>query len=233
MENGMQITQRLEKETAREYAYRIIKDNIVSLELPPGSKVSESMLAVELGVSRMPVHEALIILNEEGLVEVYPQRGSFISLIDSELVDEVRFFRLVLEKAIVELACDIATKEDLLSIKENLKLQELYSEENLLAKNLYLDNEFHRLLFVICKKENIYRRLRNMTPHFDRARNLSLTVTGDRKSISEHKAIVDAIEKKDKKLAEKYIVEHLSRYKVDEKLLKAKYPQYFKENPHL
>lgn len=224
----MQITERLAKESAREYAYRTIKYNIISLDLEPGSMVSESKLSEELGVSRTPVHEALIELSKASLVEVYPQKGSFISLIDSELVNEVRFLRLILEKAMVELVCEAATEEDIFLMKENLKLQEFYSEHPSSIKMLALDNEFHKLLFVICKKENSYRMLEEMTSHFDRVRRLSLSIHKDKINVADHNEILDAIEKRDKELAKDVITRHLSRYTIDEKLLKSEYPHYFK-----
>jgi GntR family transcriptional regulator, rspAB operon transcriptional repressor len=224
----MQVTERFPQETAREYAYRTIKYNIISLDLEPGSMVSESKLSAELGVSRTPVHEALIELSKPGLVEVYPQKGSVISLIDSELVNEVRFLRLVLEKAMVELVCEIASEEDIFVMKENLKLQEFYSEHPSPTKMLSLDNEFHRLLFVICKKENSYRMLEDMTAHFDRVRRLSLTVTGDKNNVADHKKILEAIEKGDTESAKEIITKHLTRYTIDEKLLRKEYPHYFK-----
>lgn len=224
----MQITPRLERETAREYAYRTIKDNIVFLDLLPGSMVSESELAVELGVSRTPVREALIELSKSDLVEIYPQKGSFISLINSELVDEARFLRLILEKAMVELVCDIATEEVLLPMKENLRLQEFYLEQASSAKVLSLDNEFHRLLFVIAKKEHSYRLLEGITTHFDRVRSLSLSVVRDMKIVTDHKEILEALQKKDKALAQDIITRHLGHYKIDEKSLREEYPHYFK-----
>lgn len=225
----MEITQRLAKESAREYAYRTIKYNIISLELEPGSMVSESKLSEELGVSRTPVHEALIELSKSKLVEVYPQKGSYISLIDSELVDEVRFLRLVLEKAMVELACDIASEEDIFLMKENLKLQEFYADHNASIKNLSLDNEFHKLLFVAAKKENTYRMLEEMTAHFDRVRTLSISIAGYKINVCDHKELLEAIQNKDKEMAKGIITTHLSRYTLNEKSLREKYPHYFKQ----
>ena len=69
----MHITERLPRETGRDYALRILKDNIVRLELEPGSMVSENELASELGLSRTPVREALIELSKVNIVEIYPQ----------------------------------------------------------------------------------------------------------------------------------------------------------------
>ena len=89
----MYITQRQQGESGRSYALRTIKENIVRLELAPGSKVSESEIAAGLGLSRTPVREALQELSRERIVEIYPQRGSIIALVDYTLVDEARFMR--------------------------------------------------------------------------------------------------------------------------------------------
>ncbi len=224
----MHIMERTGKETAREYAFRVIKYNIISLELAPGSMVSENELAGEMGISRTPVREALIELSKLKVVEIYPQKGSFISLIDSELVDEARFIRLILEQAMVEMACDIAKEEKIFALEENIRLQEFYLEYPTKDKLLQLDNEFHELLFDICKKKFTYDLLDGMMTHFDRVRRLSLLVIKDIKTISDHRAVVNAIKNKDKVLAKEIITKHLSRYMVDEEELKKQYPYYFK-----
>ena len=74
----MIIKERTGRETGRNYALRILKENIVMLELEPGSRISENELAQELGVSRTPVREALIELSKSKIVEIFPQKGSFI-----------------------------------------------------------------------------------------------------------------------------------------------------------
>ena len=225
----MHVLKREGKETAREFAFRVIKYNIISLELVPGSMVSENELALEIGVSRTPIREALIELSKLKVVEIYPQKGSCISLIDSELVDEARFLRLVLENSIVGMACDVATEESLLALEENLKLQEFYLKYPTKDKLLQLDNEFHQLLFEICKKEFTYDLLSGMMTHFDRVRRLSLLIIKDTKNLSDHKSLVEAIRNKDKKLSKEIITKHLSRYKVDEQELRSQYPNYFKK----
>lgn len=224
----MQLMERREKETAREYAFRIIKHNIVSLELQPGSMISENELAATIGVSRTPVREALIELAKLRIVEIYPQKGSSISFIDSELVDEVRLVRLVLEHTMVELACDIAREEHFILLEENIRLHEFYLKHQMVDKQLELDNKFHELLFIICNKSFTHELLDGMRAHFDRVRSLSLSTSGDTNVVSDHKEILDAIKNKDKKLAKKIVNSHLSRYKTDEVALRKQYPHYFK-----
>lgn len=225
----MQIHEKIKSETAREYAFRTLKDNIISLELAPGSLVSENELANQMGISRTPVREALIELSKLKIVNIYPQKGSYISLIDGEMVDEARFIRFTLEGAIVQLACEMATEEDILAMEENIKLQEFYLQSSTNEKLLELDNELHKLLFQICNKKFTYNLLGGIMIHFDRARSLSLAVLKDSKIYSDHKELLDAIKNKDKTLAYSIIEKHLNRYKIDEKELKKKYPHYFVE----
>jgi DNA-binding GntR family transcriptional regulator len=224
----MNITNRQNKESARDYALRIIREKIISLNLSPGSMVSENELSIKLGLSRTPVREALIELSKSKVVEVYPQKGIYISLIDTALVEEDRFLRLVLEKAIVKMACQAASEEDLLSLEANLNLQDFYLQNSAPNELLKLDDEFHQMLFLICKKSRIYALMNSMTIHFDRVRSLSLVTIKDIKIVHDHREIVDAIRRKDQEAAEAIMTKHLSRYKVDDELLRAKYSQYYK-----
>ena len=75
----MEIYPRLRKESARDYALKVLEGNITSLDLAPGTPISENELAAELGISRTPVREAIIELAKAYLIEIYPQRGSFVS----------------------------------------------------------------------------------------------------------------------------------------------------------
>lgn len=225
----MRLMERRGKETAREYAFRTIKANIISLELEPGSMISENELAAAIGVSRTPIREALIELGKLKLVEIYPQKGSFVSLIDSEIVDEVRFVRLVLELTMVALACDIATPEDIMLLEENVNLHEFYIERQILDKQLQLDNKFHELLFWICNKTFTHELLEGMMAHFDRVRSLGLSTRKSTNIVTDHRNLVEAISNKDKELAKQIIDNHLSRYKTDEEGLREQYPHYFKE----
>lgn len=224
----MYIMERSMKETAREYAYRVIKHNIVSLELKPGSMVSENELAEEMNISRTPVREALIELSKLKIVEIVPQKGSFIAKIDSTIVNEARYLRLIVEKSMVEMACDIATEEDLFMLEENVKLQDFYLANPIGDRQLDLDNEFHELLYKICNKNMTYNLISGMLTHFDRVRKLSLVVIKDQKIISDHKLLIDAIKNKDKAAASDIITKHLTRYTVDEEELRNQYADYFK-----
>lgn len=225
----MIVYERLKRETAREYALRIIRQNIISLDLEPGSRISENELASELGISRTPVREVLIELSKIKVIEIYPQRGSYISLIDYELVEEAEFMRLTLEKAVIKEICEKAEKEKLKTLEKNIKLQQFYIENFEPKKLLELDNQFHEELFIIANKMQTYKLLNTMMIYYDRVRSLRLKSVDNQYVVDDHMAILDALRKRDAEKGMDIMIKHLTHYKLDKEDLKRAYPQYFRE----
>jgi len=224
----MQIPARGPRETGRDYALRAIQDNILRLELAPGSMVSENELAMRLGLSRTPVREALMELSKVRLVDVYPQRGSAIALIDYDLVEEACFMRRVLECAVVELACQNVTSEYKVEMEDNLLLQERCLAGGRSETLMQLDNSLHRLFFRMARREHTWELLSGFTVHFDRVRSMSL-LTANERNVADHRLIVQAVVDGDAAAARRLTESHLSRYKVDEYALRQRYPAaYFK-----
>ncbi|WP_028241991.1 GntR family transcriptional regulator [Pseudobutyrivibrio ruminis] len=223
----MKAVERYNSETAREYAMRAITENIISIDLEPGQLISENEIASFLGVSRTPVRESIQELNKAALIEIYPQRGSYVSLIDSKYVEEAVFLRKVLDIAVIEEACDLATEDDIALLEENVALQEFYLKSNNTKKIFELDNEFHRMIYVAAKKEMIHNMRRNVMIHFDRVRTLSMLAVKDTKIVADHGIMLSAIKNKDKNKAKEIVEKHLDRYRVDQEELLRTYPQYF------
>lgn len=225
----MYLTKRFPRETGREYALRTIKDNIVRLELKPGSMVSENELANEMGLSRTPVREALIDLSKVKIVEIYPQKGSMVSLIDYSMVEESQFMRNVLECAIAELDCKTAKTEDLIKLRENVSLQHFYIENGKTdASFLELDNRFHEAMFDIARKPQIYQLMNSISIHFDRVRNLTLESVNVNNVVKDHEQLVDAIADRDAETARTCMQRHLNRFRIVEKECRDQFPGYFK-----
>ncbi len=225
----MREIERYNSENAREYAMRAITENITSIDLEPGQLISENEIASFLGVSRTPVRESIQELNKAALIEIYPQRGSYVSLINSQYVEEAVFLRKVLDIAVIEEACDLATKEDIAKLEENVALQEFYLQKDNTEKIYELDNEFHRMIYVAAKKETIHNMRRIMMIHFDRVRILSMLTVKDKKIVADHGLMVKAIKEKDKAKAKEIVEKHLNRYRVDQEELIKTYPQYFEK----
>ncbi len=225
----MHLDARLPRETAREYAVRTLKENIISLELKPGTVLSENELAAEMRISRTPVREALLELSKVQIIEIYPQRGSIISYIDFKLVEESQFIRRALECEAVEVVCEIASDKNIAELKENIRLQIFYMSSTSGASKVFkLDNSFHKMLFDIAEKPNAYTLMRSIAIHFDRVRNIAMAELTPSVIVQEHAKIVEAIENRDPKQARAMMQLHLTNYRTVEKAFKERYPNYFK-----
>lgn len=228
----MNIFPRNQDESGRAYALRVLKQNIADTTLKPGTLLSENELAKKLGLSRVPVREALIELSNSDIVEILPQRGSRVALIDLKLVEEAGFFRRTLECAVVRLICAMSSgsalpEAFLLTLRANLNQQDFYLENPSPEKLMELDNEFHHLLFSFAQKERCYRICCDMGIHFDRIRNLALHAVKELKIVNDHHALYTAICDGDADAAESLMYTHLTRFKIDEELIRRKFPDYF------
>ena len=168
------VSPRLPGENNKDYAYRIIKDSIMSLKLKPGQSISEVELAEALSLSRTPIREVLTKLREEHLVEVIPQVGTYISKINPQLIREASFMRYTLEKEVLKLACESFPKTSIYDLKKNMVLQEELI--GLKGKEIdfhLLDKEFHQIIFKGNQKENIWEAITRISTHYNRMRLLS------------------------------------------------------------
>lgn len=224
----MHLRERQPRETGRDYALRTVKENIITLELPPGSQISENELAAEMGLSRTPVREALIELAKVKIVEIYPQKKSIVSLIDCDMVEEARFMRSVLECAVVELDCKMVSPPSLERLKQNVLLQNFYLDSFYPETVRDLDNQFHNILFDIACKSEVFTQIQNISIHFERARSIALSTVKNTKIVEDHQAIMDAVAQRDAVRARALMAEHLDRYEIDTAAIREKYPNYFK-----
>lgn len=228
----MKVLERLPRESSREFALRTIKDNIIRLELAPGSPVSENELAAAMGLSRTPVREALSELSRARIIEVFPQKKSVVALIDYDLVEEARFLRSLLECAIVELDCRMAEERDVARLRESVRLQGFYLQDLRPDKLWELDNRFHQMLFEIARKPQAFALLQGISIHFDRVRNMALHTGRDLKNLNtvqDHQDLTEAIARRDAAAARQLMETHLSRYRIDAAAIREQYPAYCKQ----
>ena len=197
----MKLVEKSPHENARMYAHRMILDNIINLELPPGSALSENELSLLLKLSRTPVREALIELSQLGLVEIIPQKGSFVTRIDYDVIEESKFMQKQEAKACTDYMIMMT-----------------------------LDKEFHRLLFASVGKLRTHEFLQAQMVHFDRLRSLAYRTLKKAKveqMINDHENVLYALEKRDWELAEMVMTRHLTRHEIDKKELDQYCPDYF------
>lgn len=190
--------------------FRAIKQAIVRGQLAPGHPVSEAELARQLGVSRQPVREAFIKLSEMGLVEIRPQRGTFVQLISRREVESARFIREAIEVAVARRAAEVATQEGVASLQRLVDEQEKSGDHPDQSRFLALDDEMHRTIAVLADCEHAWRLVEDLKIQMDRVRYLSISdATPVETIIAQHRAIVAAIAANDPDASEAAIHVHL------------------------
>ncbi len=223
----MEIIERNLGESSRNYALRTLNYNIVSVKLPPGISISENEIASALNLSRTPVREALIELSKNNLVTIRPQKSSLISKINCKAIEEARFIRLALETAVLKQACVDIPPMYIIKLHGNLSEQKAALDNNDYIRLLKLDNLFHKLIFEAVGRVQSYTLLSTQMIHFDRLRVLTIKSLENDRTLSDHQAILSAIENHDKNLAETFLISHLARHNLNRDELIKMYPDYF------
>lgn len=214
--------------SARDRTLATLRRRIISLELQPGTPLSENELAQELGVSRTPVRESLILLREEGLVQVFPQIGSFVSRVDLDRVTQAQFVREAIECASLSEIAASVTPLDTAELRENLKEQRRALAEENVDDFFQLDEDFHYGLLRLASHESAWATVTSAKAHLDRARRMSLFEIGSVSAlIEQHSDVVDAIEKRDAAAAVGALRTHLRGVFEDIERIQAASPQLF------
>lgn len=216
----MVILEQEPRESAGEYAERVLRYNIAHLELAPGSEVSPVELAERLGLSRMPVREALGRLCRIGLVEVRPQRGSYVARIDCALSEEVCFLRQALEVAVVWEACRGIPPQSMAALEATLRQPTPEDREQAWDAA----ERFHRLLFAAVGRTRSYDLLREQTVHLERLRRLVPETDPEADARRDHGDILRAIQDQDGDMAELLMTRHLSRWRKLPETVRQRFP---------
>lgn len=210
---------------------RLIRKAIVTNVLEPGARISESEIGARYGVSRQPVREAFIKLAEEGLLEVRPQRGTFVRKINVGAVLDARFVREAVEADIAR-ACAAAPHEGLVAtLRAQIEAQRQLGSRNA-AEFVELDDLFHRTLAEGAGCPNAWAVIDGMKSQLDRVRQLATSHLPVDLVVAQHSAVVDAIEAERPAAAEAAMRAHLSRLLADLPAIQAACPQFFEPQTH-
>jgi DNA-binding GntR family transcriptional regulator len=192
-------------------------EKIVTLQYMPGEKLSEAGIARELNCSRIPVREAIKRLASEGALDVYPQRGSFVSRIDLRQVSQTRYLREILETHVVLEDYDKGLLDPLVPILNTMVHQQLEKIKfNELEDLTSLDNDFHDIFYHIDDKGFVQKHTGRYDVHYIRARRFALGIEHDsthrfddtHNIVLQHQKIIDAITRHDKQGLSDMLVEH-------------------------
>lgn len=228
----MILYEKKEKENGKDYAYRVLKDNIMTLNLKPGELLSEADLSEKLGISRTPIREVLMRLKNEHLIEVKPQTGTYISLIDANLIEEAMFMRYTLEKEVLKTVSNNINDNLLMELEKNLFAQKLIANRDDSAIEFHkLDKKFHQLLFEGSNKKNIWNSILNISTHYNRMRLLFEMQANKEEIINQHEEYLNIIKNKSLDDIDRIVTKHIKgkakewlNYTEEHKLF-----QYFKK----
>lgn len=202
-------TEREASKTERVYA--ILRRRIRELALPPGAPLRKEEIAAELGVSRAPVSEAIARLAEEGLAEIFPQHGSFVTPIRGAEVRESLFIRAALEIEAMRRLAPIADAGLIKRLDDNLAGQAAALDAGDLARFHDLDEALHGLLFAAADSPRALHILDAARAPLDRVRRLALPEPGrPQATLAEHRRLVDAVRSRDPELAGAAMRVHLA-----------------------
>lgn len=162
-----------------EEIYRTLRREILLLTLSPGQQIAETELAERFSVSRTPVRSAIQRLRKEKLLEVYPQRGTFVAAIDFDYVKQLIYMRTAVELRLIPTLCDGSRPEMLREMAENLAKQKLLLSAGTKPAQFYrLDSRFHQIYFTHCGMEAVWRILHQFHVHYTRFRMLDISGSG-------------------------------------------------------
>lgn len=194
-----------------ERVYAHLRHRIRELALAPGAPIRKEEIALSLGVSRAPVSEAVARLAEEGLVDVFPQHGSFVAPIRSADVRESLFIRAALETEAMRRVAALAGAQLIARLHDNLRAQQAALDADDLPRFYDLDESLHSMLFAAVESPRAQRLLDAARAPLDRVRRLALPEPGRAEAtLAEHRRLVEAVASGDPDFAAAAMRVHLA-----------------------
>ncbi|MDR5859520.1 GntR family transcriptional regulator [Halomonas eurihalina] len=213
--------------------YQVLREAIIRMILLPGTMLSEKEIAETFAVSRQPVREALVRLSELGLIEVRPQRGTFVLKISKKMVLEARFVREAIEMAVVKLAASKGLAPKTLdNLHELLECQQRCLTTGDSDRFYRLDEDFHHTLALGVHQQSAWKVVKGVRAQFDRVRYLSIPDSSPtHKLYEQHVEILTAIERKDEQGASQAMQSHLREVLISLPELMERKPNMFEDEP--
>lgn len=206
----------------------ILREKIVSLELKPGAVLSRSELQDSFGLSSTPIRDALLRLQEEGLVDIFPQSSTLVSRIDLAQARQAQFLRRAVEQEVVRV---LAERRDPGLLDRLLGLiadQKRYARAGDFTGFSAADEMFHRSMAEAAEVPDLWDLIRRRSGQIDRLRRLHLPVEGKAAQIlADHRRIVRAIAAGRTGAAEASLRDHLSKSLAFSAEMRSRHPDYF------
>ena len=226
------VLEPISRPSVTDAVYEELHRQILALELPPGTKMSEVDVARVMGVSRQPVRDAFYRLSTQGFLTIRPQRATVVSPISEASVMQARFIRSAIEAETVRVACERLTDADLDALESVIEDQRRAVAARDAATFHGLDDRFHR---EICERSGhgfAWDIIRENKAHMDRVRMLSLSFASQ-DAFSDHLAVMASLRARDPSRAMHDMRAHLSRIKTQIRRIRAEHEDLFEGDPVL
>ena len=212
--------------------YDKLKNQIVTLQLLPGTVISTQEIAEAMNVSRTPVREAFLQLQREDLVETVPQKLTIVSRINLDLVEQERFLRESLEVAALPLFMENCTPEVVGALSENLKMQRRTMLQKDAARFTEWDNDFHSIIFSAAGQQLSWRVITLHSGHYNRIRTLTARDEDVMASaFSQHEYMLQLIKNGEEEALCREFQHHVRKLHREKEDLLHQYGSYFTNNP--
>ncbi len=199
-----------DKYSLRGRVFHKLREDILSGKYADHEELKEVAIGEELGVSRTPVREAFRQLELEGLIQIIPNKGAYVTGITEKDVKDIYMIRSLLEGLCARWTTEHITKEQLEEMEENVYLAKFHAEKGHLEQLAELDNRFHEIMYEACNSKMLEHQLRDFHEYVLRVRRRTLSsASRGPKSNEEHEQILEAIKAGDADLAEKLANQHI------------------------
>ena len=199
-----------DKYSLRGRVFQKLREDILSGKYKEHEELKEVAIGEELGVSRTPVREAFRQLELEGLIQIVPNKGAYVTGITAKDVKDIYMIRSLLEGLCAKLATEKITKEQLEEMEENIYLAQFHASKGHMDQMAELDNRFHDILYEACDSKMLEHTLRDYHQYVLRVRQKTLsTNTRGLASNDEHRRIMEAIKAGDADRAEQLANKHI------------------------
>lgn len=207
-----QLTDSIKRPTTTDLVFKQLHDDINSLRILPGTKLSEVEVAKRFGVSRQPVRDAINRLYHQDLVVIQPQKATKVRGFSLERINRARFVRLAVELEVIQRACTLWNDTCAATLQHNLDQQQKAISKQQGDQFHQIDSEFHTLICELSGCESVIATIRECRQKTDRLCVLSLDHYSDIETIfADHKALADALSRRSIEDATSLIRKHLSR----------------------
>ena len=199
-----------DKYSLRGRVFHKLREDILSGKYEENEELKEVAIGEELGVSRTPVREAFRQLELEGLIQIIPNKGAYVTGITEKDVQDIYMIRSLLEGLCAKWATEHITREQLEEMEENVYLAKFHAEKGHLDLLAELDNRFHEILYEACNSKMLEHQLKDFHRYVLRVRKKTLAnANRGPKSNQEHEAILEAIKSGNAELAQQLANRHM------------------------